>query len=82
MWNFALISSLFLSEINSVNCSNLFKDDTFSQHFYDSNWYALSLEHQKAIALLIQRKQNAPRIFFGPFGILNRNLFKMVSYHK
>lgn len=60
----------------------LFKDDGFADVLYNTQWYNLPLNYQLDIMHLINRKQNGITITIGPFGSINRELFKIVSYYR
>lgn len=42
--------------------------------------FALPVKHQKTMLQLISEKQNGAKMVFGPFGIINRELFQLVSH--
>ena len=55
------------------------QNDDFDGLLYDIKWHQLPLDLQKAMISLIHRKQNNVKLTVGPFGSINRNLFKIVS---
>lgn len=55
------------------------KDDGYADVFYHSKWYNLPLKYQNNIRLMIHRKQNGVTLTRGPFGNINREVFKNVS---
>lgn len=56
-----------------------FQENDLCEAFYDSNWYVMPIKHQKYIQRVIEGKQQGARLIFGPFGIINHELFKTVS---
>lgn len=55
------------------------KDNGFAEMLYQTKWEVLPLKTQKAIMLLIHRKQNEFGLKMGPFDIgINRKFFKLV----
>lgn len=55
------------------------KDHGFAEMYYEVKWEVLPVNIQKAIMLLIHRKQNERAFKMGPFGVgINRELFKLV----
>lgn len=46
-----------------------------------SKWYAWSTKYQKDIRYLIRIEQQGAKLHFGPFGIINREMFKLVSIY-
>lgn len=44
----------------------------------ESEWYKMPIKIQNDIVKLIHRKQNCVKLTVGPFGTVNRDLFKVV----
>ena len=55
------------------------QNDDFDALLYDIKWHHLPLDLQKVMISLIHRKQNNVKLTVGPFGSVNRDLFKIVS---
>lgn len=64
------------------NKLHLFKDDGFADVLYNTQWYNLPLKYQLDIMHMINRKQNGVTINIGPFGSIDRELFKIVGHHQ
>lgn len=56
------------------------QDSGFAELLYDFDWYNLPIKYQKDIRFLISRKQHGNKITVGPFGNINRELFKDVMF--
>lgn len=79
VWSFLYSFNFSCSELHS---EILFQDDGFADVLYNAQWYNLPINYQMDIMHLINRKQNGTTITIGPFGTINRELFKIVSnYH-
>lgn len=58
----------------------MFRIGGISDIYYNSALFALPVKHQKTMLQLISEKQNGAKMVFGPFGIINRELFQLVSH--
>lgn len=58
---------------------NICKDNGFAEMLYQIKWEILPINIQKAVMLLIHRKQNERGLSLGPFAMgVNRESFKLV----
>lgn len=61
------------------NAISLYQDDGIGEVLYDTKWYTLSIEQQKIVMHLINRKQNGTALTMGPFAQLNMGTVSIVS---
>lgn len=51
-----------------------------SEALYNSNWYALPIKYQRDMLYLMRNNQNSSKLTIGPFGPINRELYKIVHF--